>query len=193
MHSRIVGITTGNMVFRTTWHNNVTTPIPSDIDAESLVGLLHDHGFVITMSPIVTRYELRERDSETGRVTYDVWENIDLLPFGLWKHEIQFTTAFTDKRDGVVTWIEAALGFTSQANYTVRPVNETDDQDSGWVLEEAIESSASIVLKWFIEGTLVPVRKKMHAQMIETVREREKSARESRESGASSRPVGNFF
>lgn len=158
-------------MFRTTFSNNVTTAIPSDVNPQVLVKLLHDHSFLITMSPIVTRHS--PRDEEDGKITYDVWENIDLLPFGLWKHEIHFTAAFQDKGDGVVSWIEAPLGFNSKANYTVRgaKAGEEDSEASGMVLEEEIESACSVVFKPFVEWTMVPVRKKMHAQLTEKARE----------------------
>lgn len=160
-------------MFRTTFHNTVTTPVPPEIDGQALVACLHDHSFLITMQPIVTRHEIRERDAATGRIVYNVWENIDLLPFGLWKKEIQFTAAFTDKKEGVVSYIEAPLGFVSTADYTVKPGEQWDGEGGGWVLEEQIESECNVVFKWFIQGTMVPVRQKMHKQILEKCKERE--------------------
>lgn len=188
------------MVFRTTFLNNVTTSLPADVDPKTLIGLLHDHSFLITMQPIVTRHEIRDRDPRTGKVTYDIWEAINILPFGLWKREIQFTGAFTDRREGVVSEIEAPMGFLSEATYTVKPGEAWDGEGAGWVLEESIESSCNVIMKWFIEGTMVPVRQKMHQQIMEAVREREKKVRESRDSAGSDRssggverPLGNFI
>ena len=178
------------MVFRTTFHNDVATPIPQDIDPKELISIVHDHSFLITMSPIVTRHEIRERDPSSGKIKYDVWENINILPFGLWVYELQFMAAFTDKRDGVVSYIEAPMGFTSQANYTIKSGERWDGEGGGWILEEAIESSCSAIFKPFIEATMVPVRKKMHQQMIEQVR-----TRVQRRSGstAADRPPGNWI
>ncbi|KAK5113303.1 hypothetical protein LTR85_010920 [Meristemomyces frigidus] len=166
-------------MFRTTFTNTVTTPIPPDVSPETMIKLLHDHSFLITMSPIVTRHAPRDR--EAGKITYDVWEDIDLLPFGWWKHEIHFTAAFEDKTDGEISWIEAPLGFNSKADYTVRSATDADheagvfgDADGGrgsMVLEEAIETACSIVFKPFVEMTMVPVRRKMHAQVVERARE----------------------
>ena len=188
-------------MFRTTFDTAVTTPIPADVDAKALIDSLHDHGFIITMQPIVTRYEIRDRDPVSGKLTYDVWENINLLPFGLWKYELQFTTSFTDKRDGTVSWVEAPMGFNSEADYTVKPGENWDGEGGGWVLEELIETSCPTLMKWFVEGTMVPVRQKMHQQIIDNVREKEKKERDqearrseaSRASGGVERPLGNFI
>ena len=182
------------MVFgRTTFENHVSTDIPQDVEPNALISLMHDHSFLITMQPIVTRHEIRERDPTTGRITYDVWENINLLPFGLWKHEISFTSAFTDLRGGVQSCVEAGMRFVSDAEISVKPGERWDGEGGGWVLHENIKSSCNVVLKWFVEGQMVPVRQKMHAQMIDAAREREKNVRLSRESGISAgRPEGDF-
>ena len=150
-------------MWRTTFQNEVIDPIPKDVDPRSLLDLLHDHAYLITMSPIVTRHQECDRELMSGKITYDVWENIDLLPFGLWKYELQFRCAFANKPDGVISWIEAPMGFRSKADYTVRP--EGAWEGGGMVLEEAIESSCNVMFKLFVEWTMVPVRRKMHAQM----------------------------
>ena len=153
------------------------------------------------MQPIVTRHEIRDRDPADGKLTYDVWEEIALLPFGLWKREIQFTAAFTDKKDGTVSWIEAPMGFTSQATYSVKPGEQWDGEGGGWMIEESIETTCPILMKWFVEGTMVPVRQKMHEQVLDHVREMERKERAaearrsevSRESGGLERPPGNYI
>ena len=181
------------MVWRATFQNGVQTPIPKDVDPNAIISLLHDHSFLITMSPIVTRHEIRERDAVSGKITYDVWENINLLPFNLWKYEISFMAAFTDRRDGTTSDIEAGMGFVSQSKMTVKPGEQWDGEGGGWVLDEAIESSVNVLMKWYVEGQMVPVREKMHLKMIEAAKEREGKVRRSRESGVSAgRPSGQF-
>lgn len=173
-------------MFYSTFINTVTTAIPSDIDARRVVDLLHNHSFVITLQPIVTRHS--ERSREVQIVCYDVWESIDLLPFGWWKQEIHFTATFEDKPDGVICRIEAPLGFGSRAEYTVRKTRsgellsatpstvEMGARDEagalfpGMVLEEEIESNCFFLLKPFVEMTMVPVRKKLHSRIIEEAR-----------------------
>lgn len=189
------------MPWRTSFHTLVTTQVPQDIDAKALIEAFHDHDFIITMQPIVTRHEVRDRDPATGKLTYDVWENINLLPFGLLKHEIQFTAAFTDKKDGTVSAIEAPMGFNSEATYTIKPGQDWDGEGGGWIIEESIESACNVLLKWFIEGTMVPVRRKMHEQILEHVREKERKERQaearrseaSRASGGVERPGENYI
>lgn len=189
------------MPWRTSFHTEVITPVPQDIDAKALINAFHDHIFIITMQPIVTRHEVRDRDPTTGQITYNVWEEIGILPFGLWKHEIQFTTSFTDKSDGTVTEVEAPMGFVSEATYTIKPGTTWDGEGGGWIIEESIESQCNVLMKWFIESTMVPVRRKMHEQILEHVREMERKERAaearrseaSRASGGVERPAGNFL
>lgn len=153
-------------MLRTTFQNTITTPIPSDVTPDIVISKLHNHDFLITMSPIVTRHDIKDTDA-SGKITYNVWENIDLLPFGLWKHEIQFTCSFQNKGDGVISWIEAPLGLVSEANYSVRE----DANGGGMVLEEQVETSVNVIFKLFVQGTLVSVRKEMHQKIIDRARE----------------------
>ncbi|KAK5174050.1 uncharacterized protein LTR77_001130 [Saxophila tyrrhenica] len=189
------------MTMRSRFHTLVETRVPQDIDAKAIISAFHDHSFIITMQPIVTRHSVRDRDPASGKLTYDVWEHISLLPFGLWKREIQFTVAFTDKKDGTVSAINAPMGFDSEATYTIKPGTDWDGEGGGWVIEESIETECNVLLKWFVEGTMVPVRRKMHEQILEHVRERERKERQdearrseaSRASGGVDRPDGNYI
>ncbi len=154
-------------MWRTTFTNEVLTPVPQDVSPETLIKLLHNHSFLITMSPIVTRHQESDRELMTGKITYDVWENI--VPYSLWNYEIKFRCAFANKPNGVTSWIEAPMGFHSKAEYTVGA--EGAWEGGGNVIEEAIESSCSVLFKPFVEWTMVGVRRKMHAQIIAKARE----------------------
>lgn len=154
---------------KTTWQNNISTNLPAEAKPSNIIDLLHDHAFLITMSPIVSRYQEAHRDGD--KVTYDVWEHIDLLPFGLWKREIQFTAAFQNTETGVVTWIEAPMGLTSRATYAVKPASDkTDSPNGSHFLDESIESACNVLLKTFVESTMVATRKKMHLRILEKAR-----------------------
>ena len=157
-------------MLRTNFHNEVVTPIPSDIDPKFVIGVLHDHGFLITLSPIVTGHEIKERNLETGWIIYTVHEIVNVLPFGLWQKPTTFQVHFKDKEDGTISFIEAGAGVKSEANYTVRRSGE--GQASLWIIDEQIESSCSIFLKWIVQSNMLPVRTKMHQQILEKLRER---------------------
>ena len=163
------------MSLSTSFHSQVTTPIPPEIDHLAIIKALRDHDFLITMQPVVTRHEVRDRDPATGQIIYDVWEKIGLLPFGLWKYELQFTTAFTDKKDSLVSWVKAPMGLTSEAHYTVKPGGHGEGEVGGWVLDESIETTCPIFFKWFVESRMVDVRRRMHGQIINTIRARGKN------------------
>jgi len=149
----------------------VVTPIPNDASPDIMVKLLHDHSFLITMSPIVTRHAEAGKDPQTGTVVYDVWENITIIPFGLWTHELQFRASFQDHADGVTSWIQAPLGFHSEAKYTIRAAKAGEADAASMVLEESIQTTCPIFFRPFVEMTMVPVRQKMHARIIERAQE----------------------
>lgn len=171
-------------MFRTTFHNSVTTPLPADIDPISVVSLLHDHSFLITLQPIVTGHEFKERDPETGWMVYHVHEVVSILPFGLWQQATSFQCSFRDKQEGVATFIQAHLGINSEADYTLR-VSEHEGEGTGWVLDEQIESSCNFLLKWIVQSNMMPARKKMHEQVIEKIRERQNGDSKSGDAGVS--------
>ena len=150
------------MSFWTSFHTRITTPIPLEVDHEAIAKSLGDHDFLISMQPIVTRHEIRDRDPVTGQITYDVWEKIGLLPFGLWRYELQFITAFMDKDDSLVSWVKAPMGLTSEAHYAVKPREQGEGEVGEWVLDESIKTTCPIVFKWFVESRMVDVRRKMH-------------------------------
>lgn len=158
------------MPLRTAWHNDISTPVSADRNREAILNLLHDHGSLITMSPIVTRYEEAERDGD--KIKYAVWEHVDFLPFGLWRKEIKFFCSFENKDDGVVSWIEAPLGLMSKADYSLRtPPNPADVESGGeWELDETIHSSCNFFLRAFVESTMLATRKKMHERILEKAR-----------------------
>nr|POE47015.1 hypothetical protein CFP56_00347 [Quercus suber] len=191
-------------MFQSTFTNTITTPLPSNpsFSASSLIALLHDHSFLITMSPIVTRHSVRpgagvasssapgETDqpqpNHSGtleKTTYDVWEDLPLLPFHLLTHELHFTASFADRDDGVISWIQAPMGFVSKAVYSVRGAEQGDEAvmtgvaenepevKGGMVLQEHIETTCPMFFKLFVEATMVAVRRKMHERMIERVME----------------------
>nr|POE54973.1 hypothetical protein CFP56_64645 [Quercus suber] len=110
------------------------------------------------------------------KITYDVWENLPLLPFHLLTHELHFTASFADRDDGVVSWIHAPMGFVSTAVYSVHAAAaavsagaEQAPQSGGMELEEHIETTCPVFFKVFVEATMVGVRRKMHERLIERV------------------------
>ena len=164
-------------MLRTTWHNSIRTPIPTDVRREDLIATLHDHSFLITINPLVYRHEETGRTGD--RVQYDVWDKVDMLPFGLWKHDVQFTVAFEDTSDGVVTDVQAPMNLTSHVRYTVQRDQSqggsaggegTNAGGAGWMLVEELENSCSVFLKTFIDSTMVAVHKKIHVSVIDRAR-----------------------
>ncbi|KXL49660.1 hypothetical protein M433DRAFT_2463 [Acidomyces richmondensis BFW] len=174
-------------MFRTTFTNRIITPIPADVNPDRIIDLLHDDVFNMKVSPVLDRFSVKSR--EGNRTTYDIWEGIDILPFGWWKQQIQFTATFEHKSDGVTIWVDAPAGVSHRAVSTVRRA-EGDERQMGaadaleWaksgknaaireamVLEEIVDSSCPIFLKVFVGSTLVSVHKTIHERFIEKARQ----------------------
>lgn len=161
-------------MWRTTFTNTIATPLPPDLKPATLVHLLHDHRFLISTSPLVTRIEPTSPPYAAGKTTYEIWENIDVLPFGLWKKQISFTADFEDTADGLLSWVHAPMNLENHATYTVRNAASAADgqpesaegEAGGMVLEEVVKTSCNVVFKWFVEMTFVPVHRKTHEAMI---------------------------
>lgn len=175
-------------MFSTSFHNKVIDPIPADLEPKSVTTFLHDHDGVIGLSPVVTRHEIRDRNPETGWIKYEVSETVPMLPFGLWKRSHTFHCSFKDKQDGVTTFVEAVMGINSEAIYTVR-VSEGQDEGTGWVLDESIETSCNFLVKWVVQSNMLQVRKKMHQQLFDELRRRQKGSGKNGEVGDA--PVEN--
>ena len=79
----------------------------------------------------------------------------------------------------MTTFVEAAMGINSEANYTVRVSEHEEGQ--GWVLDEQIETSCNILIKWIVQSNMLQVRKKMHEQMFTKLRELQTSSNKSEE------------
>lgn len=187
---------------RTSFNNTVLTPLPQNLDPAALINLFHDHSYIIHTQPLVTRFSPQQTPKDDGNthdssgnidkdgsITYDVWEEIPVLPFGLWSKEIHFTASFRDTSSGVQTRVDAPMGFVSEASYVVRRFESGDKKEfpstrdasvsaaaggssvgrGEWVLEEKIRSQCNFVFKPFVQATMVPVRRKMHEGMIARV------------------------
>lgn len=156
------------------------TSIPSDVAPSSVVSFLHDHEALIGLSPLVTSH--KRLATEGSEIEYTVYEQIPVLPFGLWKTTISFKTAFKDQESGVWSKVHAPLGFVSEALYEVEEVKDEHTPDifddkgkeivSGWVLKETITSSCNFIFKSFVDASLVPTRRMMAKRLMAKLSER---------------------
>jgi len=162
------------MPWRTTFNNTISTPIPADVKSSDVVKGLHNHAFLISLSPFVVRHELAST-SPSGKQTYQIVDNIDFLPFGLWKREVTFTAAFEDKADGVISDIEAPAGLVIRNDYSVKSAavggNGGEEAGAGMMLVEEVTTSVNVLLKLFVQANLVSSHEKNHQKLIDWARE----------------------
>jgi hypothetical protein len=159
------------MFGRTTWHNTITTPIPSDVKPANIIKGLHNHDLMISLSPYIVRHTLTST-SQTGKQTYEIVDNIDFLPFGLWKHQVSFTASFEDNATGTSSSIQALAGLVIDGDYAVKPAaGHLEAADDAMVLVEEVQTSVNVLFKLFVQGTLVSSHEKNHQKLIDWARE----------------------
>lgn len=148
---------------------------------DAAVAILHDHPSVLTLGPLVTRYERVVDDddganasssarsaasSNSNKETYLVWETISYLPgTHLWDAELEIKAEFEDTPDGTRAEVTAPLGFRSCFEWKI--VKE-DSTNGGWRAEESVTAACPWGLRWFVEGTM----RKAHEVIVERFVER---------------------
>jgi hypothetical protein len=158
-------------MLQTTWHNTITTPIPTDVKPADIIKGLHNHDLMISVSPFVVRHNLAST-SPSGKQTYDIVDKIDILPFGLWKREVSFTATFEDNANGTTSSVKAPSGLVITGDYAVKPAaGHVSAEDGAMVLVEEVQTSASVLLKHFVQSTLVSSHEKNHQKLIDWARE----------------------
>ncbi|KAI9678715.1 MAG: hypothetical protein M1817_005772 [Caeruleum heppii] len=122
--------------------------IPASIPTSTIIDAVHDHSFLITLSPLVTEHH--QIPTDRPNVTkYAVTEKIHYLPFGLFPAHITFTTEFEDVDDGVKSTVHVPAGFDGTYNYQVRR-----SDDGSRVLHEEAQFTCNMLLMSFVKNTM---------------------------------------
>lgn len=155
-----------------TWLNSIITPIKSSSlqNTADVVSVLHDHQVLISLSPIVTRYEIALKQDTKSE--YSVWENVGFVPL---RKEINFTCWYENQFDRVISRVQAP-GLVSKSTLSVRFRSDqaTGDDEEGWLLHEEIESTCNLLVKGVVEKTMLHTRKAIHPRIIEEAKRRER-------------------
>ncbi|OQO03937.1 hypothetical protein B0A48_10579 [Cryoendolithus antarcticus] len=158
-------------MWRTTFYNTVTTPIPSDVKPAAVIKRLQDADFILSTSP----FHISHRplpSTPAGKENYEITDAIDILPFGLWKRIVVFSASFKDHPNGVKSHVEAPAGVVIDGDYTVKAADGAGDgEQGGMVLEEKVTTSVSVLLKLFVQANLVSSHRQNHLKIIEKARE----------------------
>ncbi|KAF4302088.1 hypothetical protein GTA08_BOTSDO09983 [Botryosphaeria dothidea] len=153
----------------TTLTITTTKPLPAglDVDAakETALALLHDHPALISLNPLLARYE-RIPPSHGAPNAYIITDRLPYLPFGLWTGELHIYAEFVDKADGVLTKVRAPGGFVSEGVYSVR------EEEGKWMVEESVEARCPLGLGWYVEGTTKKSHEVILGKFVEEVRTR---------------------
>ncbi|MCJ1409754.1 hypothetical protein MMC19_003837 [Ptychographa xylographoides] len=134
-------------LLRTSFVANETTQCPPTATRAQIISLLHDHEFMVLRNPLV----LSHRRVSTPHVPshcdaaspiaaeVDSWEIEDkmtFLPESIWpSSSVRYTMCFSDREDGMVMVLKAALGMVSRAVWTI----EEGEGEAGLVLVEVSE------------------------------------------------------
>lgn len=123
-------------------------PIPRHISRQKAVSHLHNPLNLITISPVVVRYEEVEPPggiaSRLDTKHYLLEDAIAYLPFGLWEGTKEVNVSYTNREDGVTVIKNAPFGFTFHELWSVREVN-SDTTTPQSELNVDVEMNGSII------------------------------------------------
>ncbi|OJD35785.1 uncharacterized protein BKCO1_1500095 [Diplodia corticola] len=184
----------------TTFTVTFTKPLPTsrtdnnDVSTrDAAIALLHDHPSVLTLNPLVVRYERVAVDSNADaaaaaaaassppraassspRETYLVWDSISYIPgTHLWDGELGFRAEFEDTPDGTTAAVVAPLGFRSRVEWRI--VRDDGGGDggagAGWRAEESVTAACPWGLRWFVEGTMRRAHEVIMGRFVQRVGE----------------------
>lgn len=140
---------------RSKYHNTITTPLPPDVEPSAVIDALHNHVLIIELQPLTFRHE----EVQSGE--YRVWETVDIIPFGLWKSVTEFSVVFQNQPDGLVASLQAPLGITSIATYSVK-----QDATEVWVLEEAVKTEVACLFWPVVKRNMLAAREALHKRLM---------------------------
>lgn len=165
------------------------TPVPAGIARTAIVEQLHDHSAMIEMNPLVLRHYLSQpppnasQDEAEHATWYEITDQIDYLPFGLWKSELSYKACFYDQPQGLQTHVFAPAGVDIRSKWTVggnapgepREVHElgANTPRDGLYIKEVVDLRCSVLLGAFVKRNL----KKSHATVAEKILARARETR----------------
>lgn len=165
----------------------VITPIPSFIPRQLAIDILHSHGEVITLNPLVLEYKQIKapRDAASDEyfsTWYEITERIQYIPgMGrLGSGKITFNGCFHDLPWGLQTHIYAPMGVDLRNKYRIggnQPGVEPPEQQEiglaglgapkdGLYLREDIEIRCNITMVGIVKGQMKAASKEMVERII---------------------------
>ncbi|KAH0555813.1 hypothetical protein GP486_006243 [Trichoglossum hirsutum] len=166
------------------------TAFPASATPESVLRILHDHGAMFGLSPLVKSHRLVSPSDDVSSeppsaavspdtakpLTYEVTEAIPLLPGGLWTTNSTSKVELTNLPDGLRTVEHAGAGIEGTIRWTVgrREKGEGGGDGNGavWLREEA-EVRCNMFLVSFVKWTMKKSHVAMHKKLLEVWGEKE--------------------
>jgi len=155
------------------------TPLPPTVSRETAIGLLHDHGTVIELNPLVVRHNETEappnatQEEKVKCRWYEIVDQINYLPGGAVKGEISYKGGFYDLPTGLQTHVFAPGGVDLKGVWKVAgsvpgeprepPELGVNVPPSGLYLREDVEVRCNVFLMSFVKRNM----RKSHAVLVE--------------------------
>ncbi|KAI9863893.1 MAG: hypothetical protein M1813_003545 [Trichoglossum hirsutum] len=176
-------------MFQSTTTITLETTFPAFATPASILSILHDHGALIRLNPLVTSHHLVSPSDDVSSaspsdtaattnpntvtpLTYEITDAIPLLPGGLWQTETIYKAEFTDLPDGLRTVVHAPLGVEATARWSVGRGEEVDGGGDGdgnravWLKEE-VEVRCSGFLMPVVKRMLKGSHEALHEKLVE--------------------------
>ncbi|KAL1984389.1 hypothetical protein VTN96DRAFT_9168 [Rasamsonia emersonii] len=193
------------------------TPLPSYVPRDVVVDILHSHGEMIELNPLVTSHRRCDPPpalalpDELEAAWYEITDRISYLPGGLLSGSVTYYGCFHDLPRGLQTHVHAPAGLEIRAKWQVcgnmpgeprAPVELGMEKlripKEGLYLREDVDLRCSLVLLGMVKKNL----KKSHAGLVERLLERTRHLADARshdstsaylqQSGSDSRPASLY-
>jgi len=157
------------------------TPIPAGVTRDAAVAWLHNHEQMIRLNPLVQRLGRstpppHAPQDEHDCTWYEITDQINYLPGGLWSGEVTYKACFNDLPDGIQTHVYAPAGLELRERWSVggsEPGEKrkeprelgVDVPREGLYIKEDVDMRCSIFLTAFVKKNL----SKSHRAVLEKV------------------------
>jgi hypothetical protein len=150
------------------------TPLPKNVTRSTAVSWLHNHVQMIRLNPLVIRLQETTPPSnaaadEYNCAWYEITDEINYLPAGLYKGEVTYKACFNDLPNGIQTHTFAPAGLDLRGKWTVGGNEPGEPRETlelgmdapreGLYVREDVDMRCNIFLTAFVKKNLIKAHK----------------------------------
>jgi hypothetical protein len=159
------------------------TPLPKTTTRSAAVSWLHNHVQMIRLNPLVIRLQETTPSpnasaDEFNCVWYEITDEINYLPGGLYKGEVTYKACFNDLPNGIQTHTFAPAGLDLRGKWTVGGNEPGEPRETlelgmdapreGLYVREDVDMRCNIFLTGFVKKNLTKAHKSVVDKLAKT-------------------------